>query len=851
MGETWNLSTADTEVEVGIAGERPIIRRLAGTGTKHNWSGEGMAVPLMGRVWVGQKEAQTAWAFVRGTRDEAAGTVTLAFANAEPKLALRSIWRARPSRGPVEHWMEIENLSGQRVTLGHQDSLSLRGLRPGGAAALWWIKRGGSNASTQGGTLSQPLDPKLNLTLASNCEDGASPVPWLAVQVGETEGLYVGWEFSGLGRIHARAANAAGAFDLDVGNHPDFKTDIEPGETFLVPPAFVGCYAGDLDEGSHSLHRFIVEKLRPAPPKDCPDPILAYNLYIDVGGDKAKEADVLRSARFCREIGFEAFMPDAMWFPHVGDWRWDPARFPNGVKPIEEYVHAAGMRLALWCAWTNGGLSSDPGALNARSHPDWFREDYPADWRPGAFVGGKLCLACQEARDWAKRKTQWLVAHHKLDYVKHDIDPITTRCSRASHRHRHGTDASYWAAMGYYEVQEALLKAFPGLILENCSGGGHIKDFGVIQRTHYTVTTDTLSNLPNRQSIWDSTWAFPPLLLQAYTYDNFYRVPGDEPGTFLWRSAMMGAWQIDPTDTPKWSDEEKESARRSAEIYKDWVRPILRDVKVHHILPRPDGKRWDGMFYWSTSLKKGTLYIFRPESDEGSQTVRLKGLDAQAQYSLWSEDGSLAPTTRPGDDLMQKGLTLSLPEPYTSDLVFIQDASLGKPKLPPPRKARPAEPDLAALKGVTFATEIPWVRATAGANNPIRKNRNYYGRAVAIAGKRLPKALWTHSFNDATPADIVFDVAGKGFVQFKAEVGLDDMSGGGSVLFQVLADGKLIAQSPVLRPRTAHSLQTDIAGAKEVILRVLNGGDDFTCDHAAWGLPRFIHAGAKDPLGTL
>ena len=45
-------------------------------------------------------------------------------------------------------------------------------------------------------------------------------------------------------------------------------------------------------------------------PESCPDPILAYNLYLDVGGANAKEADVLRCAKICHELGFEAFMPD-------------------------------------------------------------------------------------------------------------------------------------------------------------------------------------------------------------------------------------------------------------------------------------------------------------------------------------------------------------------------------------------------------------------------------------------------------------------------------------------------------------------------------------------------------------
>jgi hypothetical protein len=38
----------------------------------------------------------------------------------------------------------------------------------------------------------------------------------------------------------------------------------------------------------------------------------------------------------------------------------------------------------------------------------------------------------------------------------------------------------------------------------------------------------------------------------------------------------------------------------------------------------------------------------------------------------------------------------------------------------------------------------------------------------------------------------------------------------------------------------------DVADAKEVTLRVLNGGDGYACDHAAWGFARFIKVEAKD-----
>ena len=58
-----------------------------------------------------------------------------------------------------------------------------------------------------------------------------------------------------------------------------------------------------MDDGSYSLHRFILEKLLPPLPQGQPYPTLAYNLYLDVGGDKAQESDVISSAAFCKSLG--------------------------------------------------------------------------------------------------------------------------------------------------------------------------------------------------------------------------------------------------------------------------------------------------------------------------------------------------------------------------------------------------------------------------------------------------------------------------------------------------------------------------------------------------------------------
>jgi len=55
----------------------------------------------------------------------------------------------------------------------------------------------------------------------------------------------------------------------------------------------------------------------------------------------------------------------------------------------------------------------------------------------------------------------------------------------------------------------------------------------------------------------------------------------------------------------------------------------------------------------------------------------LKGLDPKAKYWLWCEDGSIALHQASGEDLQRTGLAITLPQPFSSDIIFLQDASLG------------------------------------------------------------------------------------------------------------------------------------------------------------------------------
>jgi hypothetical protein len=681
---SWHLSTDDTAIVVTVQQGIPVVTRLGSPNDSSNWLGAAAPEALLPSVMQEGSSVTTKWQYEGGSIEQQSGHLVLRFSNSSPRLELESIWQARPGRGPIEHWLTITNNSGAPITIPHQDSLALAHLAIPRHESInaWYIKRGAGNATTEGGTLVRSVGLNTDETLTSDPTDGASPVPWLALQVGTSHGMYVGWEFSGVGRIHFHTflggASAPGTgpapLSIAVGNVPEFKTDLPAGETFLVPPAFVGCYSGDIDDGSYSLHRFIVEKLVPRFPKGYVHPTLAYNLYLDSGGANAEEKSVLQSAALTNDLGFETFVVDAMWFPQSGDWRWDPKRFPHGYQPIEEYVHSHDLKLGLWMAYTHGSNSNDPSALNIALHSDWFSAPPKLDPEGHINWDALVDLGYDPARDWAEQATQRVISEYKVDYFKTDYTPIVTKCQQTNHRHHFGVDVSYWSTLGYYAVQEAMLQKFPDLVIEGCSGSGHMKDFGNIRRVHVIAMNDTLSSLPDRQAIYDSSFAFPPGVLMNYTYENFYDTVSDAPEPYFWRSAMMSQWQIDPTHSATWTEEQRAGVKRATEIYKSWIRPILQDVQVHHIMPRPDGYHWDGMFYWSSNLKRGTLYIFRPNSDEARHMVPLKGLQPNTRYKVRTEDHSTPEATYPGSDLMNGGLTIRLPGKYTSDLIYLEEA---------------------------------------------------------------------------------------------------------------------------------------------------------------------------------
>ena len=137
--------------------------------------------------------------------------------------------------------------------------------------------------------------------------------------------------------------------------------------------------------------------------------------------------------------------------------------------------------------------------------------------------------------------------------------------------------------------------------------------------------------------------------------------------------------------------------------------------------------------------------------------------------------------------------------------------------------------------GSSFLSDLPWTRASNG-YGPIEKDRSNGekkagdGRTLTLEGQTFAKGLGVHARSNISYA------LNAECSKFSATVGLDDEVGNrGSVVFQVLADGKKVFDSGVLRGNSPSlSVNVPLTGVKELRLNVTGAGDGIAYDHADW-----------------
>ena len=634
--KAWTLATDDTKLTVGATTAGQLcIYELSNPAAKWNWTADPSIFALLSRAEVGNAVQTLSWTFKEGSMNKTDGQkLTLRFVCADPPLELSSEWWARPGRGPVHHVMRITNRSDKPVTLLEQPTLHLDLVGPadGGIPEMWTFHSDGGTPD-KAGVYRDVMEPPFYRQVRTH--PNGEFIPYAVFDSGGKHGVYVGLEWSYC-RIAAASIEDQKTASLRVrgGEFAGFRISVAPGETFETPPGFIGAYKGDVDDAGNSLCRHLFKYDMPeVVRRDTSYPKVQWNAFMATG-DKWGSWNCVERKYYplvsaIAPFGFEEVMIDVGWWKggtSAPEPESDPVDWPSGMAKAAEYAHKAGLRFGLY--WNKGEEMATPeGRVRRMAHVKRLYTEYTADMWRSDNTGG----------------------------------PVVS--------------ASYASVKGFYAMLDQLGREIPNFQWENCSSGGRIKDFGAMKYAVKIFNSDTYSELQNRQAFYDTSYMFPPAQIMGHYCNRDQPLTGSLVHAF--RSCSMGApeWILDNPDGGNggkpWTQAEKDAVKSAVATYKTKIRPLVRNADLYHILPRPDGKNWDGIQYYDPVTKKGVAYLFKTAAGTDTLTIRLRGVKPRTTYRVTFEDNTNPAVEKTGEELAQ-GIEVTLKGAPVSELMFVE-----------------------------------------------------------------------------------------------------------------------------------------------------------------------------------
>ncbi len=473
---------------------------------------------------------------------------------------------------------------------------------------------------------------------------------WLAVRDNNLRGLFAGWEFDGRTKTTVLQQASTGylqfsASVLDL-NHP-----VAPMETFQVPSAFIGLFDGDFDEAGYRTQRFMESAL--AKPVSDPGtfPYVAFDSWAFQGN--ITEDILKQNANIAASLGVELYIVDLGWAQALGNWYEDPAKFPHGLAAVSNYVHSLGMKFGLHFALTE----ADPASPVLQANPDWTSTE-----SDGYFGALSLCLSNQPTQDWLIQQGIRIIDDYNVDWILQDGENMVKTCTKTTHTHD-PNDSNYAnSVQGLNAVVAAIQKARPNVYWENCENGGNMMTFNMVKHYVTSVTNDASGSLPSRQAVYGATYPFSP------RYAARYMPSSDGVSNYSAHSYMFGGNWVLMTPLSSLTVDQAGYLTQEIANYKS-LRANVAAGKVYHILPPSQGGI-DVIQSYNPQPDSAVAIVTRAAGGTSEYVFRPQGLNPDQRYTVSFE---VSPTVLsiPGAQLMNSGVRVQLPLPFTSEIVHI------------------------------------------------------------------------------------------------------------------------------------------------------------------------------------
>lgn len=496
----------------------------------------------------------------------------------------------------------------------------------------------------------QPVTPALTVIESRRGSTGHQHNPWFAIDRADlsTEENGPVWfgalAWSGSWRISIGADNL-GRVKIAGGYNPyDFSWTLKAGEAVETPIFYAGYSDGGMGGASRTLHRFENAHILPEGPVPKLRPVL-YNSW-EATEFNVDEAGQVALAERAAKIGVERFVVDDGWFgarnndhAGLGDWTVNRAKFPNGLKPLIDRVHALGMQFGLWV---------EPEMVNPdsdlyRAHPDWVL-NFPGRPRTEGRNQLVLNLARDDVRDHLLRVLDDLLKQNDIQFLKWDYNRNWTEPGWPEMKPEDQQRVYVRYIRNLYYILGELRRRHPGLEIESCSGGGGRVDLGIMGYTDQLWTSDNTDPF-DRLSIQDGfTHAYTPAAMMAWVTD----VPNWANGRttsldYRFLSSMQGGLGIG-ANLNKWTDADFATATKMIAAYKTIRRTVQQGDLYRLIPPKPENET-SATLYVAPDKRQAVLFQMLHSSfrRDNPPAIELRGLDPARLYRVRMIDGAALP----------------------------------------------------------------------------------------------------------------------------------------------------------------------------------------------------------------
>lgn len=460
-----------------------------------------------------------------------------------------------------------------------------------------------------------------------------------------------------------------------MGIHSEgFEWLLTPGDEFVAPEVVLTYSHNGIGQMSRNLHDFYRGHLIRSKYLHQKRPVLINNweaTYFDFDTDK-----LIAIAKSASEHGIEMLVMDDGWFGHrnddatsLGDWFVNENKIKGGLKHLVDEVNKLGLKFGIWME----PEMISPDSELYRKHPDWAFSvpERTATLSRNQYV---LDLSRKEVRDYVYECVYKVISSANIEYVKWDMNRQLTDIGSMEFTGDRQGELAHRYVLGVYELQERLVRDFPDLLLENCSGGGARFDPGMLYYSPQIWCSDDTDAI-ERLSIQEGTELIYPLsTMGAHVSDCPNHTVG-RTTPFMTRAhvALAGTFGYE-LDITKISDEERMVIPEQVALYHKY-NDLVREGDYYRIASYRENGLYDCWMVVAKDKSEALVTYVQVlgKPNVHSRKIKLLGLDEAADYRLDGTDKVYG-----GDLLMNAGLLIEkMCGDYMSRLYyFVLDNSL-------------------------------------------------------------------------------------------------------------------------------------------------------------------------------